>query len=40
MKRHAVEIMGTTLLSSLFSFFSTAFAAVLLGMQVRAARET
>lgn len=33
MRRHAPEILGATLLSSLFSFFSTAFAAKALGLQ-------
>ena len=33
MKRHAPEIIGATLASSLFSFFSTAFAAKALGLQ-------
>ena len=32
MKRHAPEILGATLLSSLFSMFSTAFAARALGL--------
>ncbi|GFH23886.1 uncharacterized protein HaLaN_21578 [Haematococcus lacustris] len=33
MRRHAPEILGATFLSSLFSFFSTAFAARGLGLQ-------
>lgn len=33
MRRHAPEILGATLLSSLFSFFSTALAAKALGLQ-------
>jgi hypothetical protein len=33
MRRHAPEILGATLLSSLFSFFSTALAAKSLGLQ-------
>jgi len=36
MKRHAPEIVGATLLSSLFSFFSTAFAAKALGLSAGA----
>ncbi len=36
MKRHAPEILGATLLSSLFSFFSTAMAAKALGLQAGA----
>ncbi|KAF5828144.1 LrgB-like family-domain-containing protein [Dunaliella salina] len=38
MKRHAPEILGATLLSSLFSFFSTALAAKALGLQADLAR--
>ncbi len=38
MKRHAPEILGSTLLSSLFSFFSTALAAKALGLQAMLAR--
>ncbi|MEW5316619.1 MAG: hypothetical protein WDW38_007980 [Sanguina aurantia] len=34
MARHAPEILGASLLSSLFSFFSTAFAAKALGLSV------
>ena len=33
MRRHAPEIVGATLLSSVFSFFSTALAANALGLQ-------
>jgi len=33
MRRHAPEILGATLLSSVFSFFSTAMAAKGLGLQ-------
>ena len=36
MKRHAPEILGATLLSAAFSFFSTAFAAKALGLSTRA----
>lgn len=32
MRRHAPEILGATLLSALFSFFSTAFAAKALAL--------
>jgi putative effector of murein hydrolase len=32
MRRHAPEILGATFLSSVFSFFSTAFAARALGL--------
>lgn len=32
MKRHAPEIFGATILSSVFSLFSTAFAAKALGL--------
>eukprot|EP00798_Chlamydomonas_sp_ICE-L_P016408 gene16410-22617_t len=38
MKRHATEILGATFLSSLFSFFSTAFAAKALGLSAGLAR--
>lgn len=38
MKRHAPEILGATLASSLFSFFSTALAAKALGLQALVAR--
>lgn len=38
MRRHAPEILGATFLSSLFSFFSTAFVARALGMQHDLAR--
>lgn len=38
MRRHAPEILGATFLSSLFSFFSTAFAAKALGLQAMLAR--
>jgi len=38
MKRHAPEILGATLLSSIFSFFSTALVAKALGLQAGLAR--
>ncbi len=38
MRRHAPEILGATFLSSVFSFFSTAFAAKALGLQAMLAR--
>eukprot|EP00197_Chlamydomonas_leiostraca_P003092 CAMPEP_0202869602 /NCGR_PEP_ID=MMETSP1391-20130828/12544_1 /ASSEMBLY_ACC=CAM_ASM_000867 /TAXON_ID=1034604 /ORGANISM="Chlamydomonas leiostraca, Strain SAG 11-49" /LENGTH=506 /DNA_ID=CAMNT_0049549939 /DNA_START=116 /DNA_END=1636 /DNA_ORIENTATION=- len=38
MRRHAPEILGATFLSSVFSFFSTAFVAAALGLQSDLAR--
>ncbi len=38
MKRHATEILGATVLSALFSMFSTAFAAKALGLSSMLAR--